>query len=82
MQTPYLLLVVVCGCPDNHLRVDDHDFSYKGHVKNHRIYIDAALSVVKHIDHISHSACLEIEELAQLMCSFVPTWLDCCISAH
>jgi len=68
-------------CQDNHLRVDSHDFSFKGHVKNRRIYIDAALSVVKHIDHIRHSVYLKIEELvlsaisswwkSQLMYSFV-----------
>ena len=33
---------------DNHLRVGSHDISFKHHVKNLEVYIDATLSVVKH----------------------------------
>ena len=41
---------------ENHLRVGNHDISFKGHVKNIGVYIDTTLSMVKHTDHISHSA--------------------------
>ena len=73
-----------------HLRAGNHDISFKGHVKNLRVYIDATLSMVKHIDHFSRSAYLEIRRIssirhllttkatARLMCSFVLSRLDCC----
>ena len=37
---------------DNHLRVGSHDISLKSHVKCLGFYIDATLSMAKHIDHI------------------------------
>ena len=79
---------------ENHLRVGNHDISFKGRVKNIGVYTDATLSMVKHTDHISRSAYLEIEirrissirnllttkAAAQLMCSFVLSRLDYCNS--
>ena len=56
------------------------------------VYIDATLSMVKHIDHISHSAHLKIRRISsschlltpkatvQSMCSFVLSRLDYCNS--
>ena len=80
---------------ENHLRVGNHDISFKGHVKNIGVYIDTTLSMVKHTDHISHSAYhshLEIRTIssirdllttkatARLMFSFVLSRLDYCNS--
>ena len=77
---------------DDHLRVGNLDISFKRHVKNLGVYIDATLSTVKHIDHISRSAYLEIRKnwsirhllttkaTAQLMCSLVLSRLDGCNS--
>ena len=79
---------------ENHLRVGNNDTSFKGRVKNLGVYTDAALSMVKHTDHISRSAYPEIRRIssirhllttkaaAQLMCSFVLRRLDYCNSAH
>ena len=73
---------------ENHLRVGSLEISFKDHVKNLGVYINATLSMVKHIDHISRSACLEIRGMssirhrrttkatAHLMCSFVLSRLD------
>ena len=41
---------------DSHLRAGSHYISFKSHVKSLGIYIDANLSVAKHIDHTSRSA--------------------------
>ena len=38
---------------DSYLRVSSHDISFKGHVKSLGVYIDATLSMDKHIDHFS-----------------------------
>ena len=77
---------------DSHLRVGSHDISFKSHVKSLGVYIDATLSVAKHIDHISRSVYLEIRRISsvrhllmrkatfQLMCSFVLSRLDYCNS--
>ena len=77
---------------DNHLRVGNHDISFKGHVENLGVYTDAVLFMVKHTDHISRSAYLEIRRIssirhllttkaaAQPMCSFVLSQLDYCNS--
>ena len=77
---------------DSHLRVCSHDISFKCHVKSLGVYIDATLSMAKHIDHISHSEYLEIRRISsvrhlltrkatvQLMCSFVLSRLDYCNS--
>ena len=77
---------------DSHLRVGNHDVFFKDHVKNLGVYIDATLSVVKHIYHISRLAILEIRRIrsvrhllttkatAQLMCSFVLSRWDYCTS--
>ena len=77
---------------DSHLRVGSHDISFKSHVKCLGVYIDATLSMAKHIDHFSHSAYLEIRRISsvchllmrkatvQLMCSFVLSRLDYCNS--
>ncbi|WP_419588368.1 hypothetical protein, partial [Thiolapillus sp.] len=77
---------------DSHLRVGSHDISFKSHVKSLGVYIDATLSMAKHIDHISRSAYLEIRRISsvrhlltrkatvQLMCSFVLSRLDYCNS--
>ena len=70
---------------DSHLRVGSHDISFKSHIKSLGVYIDATLSMVKHIDHISRSAYLEIRKISsvrhltrkatvQLMCSFVQSF--------
>ena len=71
-----------------HLRVGSHYISFKSHVKSLGVYIDATLSVAKHIDRISRSAYLEIRRISsvrhlltrkatvQLMCSFVLSRLD------
>ena len=79
---------------ENHLRVGNNDTSFKGRVKKFGVYLDAALSMVKHTDHISRSAYPEIRRIssirhllttkatAQLMCSFVLRRLDYCNSAH
>ena len=68
---------------DSHLRVGSHDISFKSHVKSLRVYINATLSMAKHIDHISRSVSLEIRRSSsvchlltrkatvQLMSSFV-----------
>ena len=78
---------------NSHLRVGSHDISFKSHVKSLRVYIDATLSMAKHIDHIRHSAYLEIRRISsvrhlltrkatvQLMCSFVLSRLDYCNSS-
>ena len=62
------------------------------HVKNLRVYTDATLSMLKHTDHISHLAYIEIRRIssvchllttkatAQLLCSLVFSWLDYCNS--
>ena len=77
---------------ENHLRVGNHDIFFKGRVKNLGVYVDAALSMVKHTDHIRRSAYLKIRRIssirhllttkaaAQLMCSFVLSRLDYCNS--
>ena len=77
---------------NNHSRVGSHNISFKSHVKGLRVYIDATLSVSKHIDHISRSAYLKIRWISsvrrlltrkaavQLMCSFVLSRLDSCNS--
>ena len=77
---------------DSHFRVGSHDISFKSHVKSLGIYIDATLSVAKHTDHISRSACPEVRRISfvrhllarkasvQLMCSFVLSRLDYCNS--
>ena len=44
---------------DNHLSVGNHN-SFKVYAKNVGVYIDAAQSMVRTIDHISRSVCLEI----------------------
>ena len=76
---------------DSYLRVGNH-ISFKSHVKSLGVYIDSTLSMAKHIDHISRSACREIRRInsirhlltrkatAQLMCSFVLSRLDSCNS--
>ena len=51
---------------DNCLRVGDHNISFKFHVKNVGVYFDATLSVVKHVDHISRSAYLEIRRISSI----------------
>ena len=51
---------------DKHLRVGDRDISFKFHVKNVGVYFDATLSVVKHVDHISRSAYLEIRRISSI----------------
>ena len=51
---------------DNRLRVGDHSISFKFHVKNIGVYFDATLSVVKHVDHISRSAYLEIRRISSI----------------
>ena len=73
---------------DSHLRVGSHDISFKSHVKSLGVYIDATLSMAKHIDHTSHSAHLEIRRISsvchfltrkatvQLVCSFVLSRLN------
>ena len=48
---------------DSHFRVGSHDISFKCHIKSLWVYIDATLSMAKHLDHISHSAYLEIRRL-------------------
>ena len=77
---------------DSHLRVGSHDISFKSHIKSLGVYVDATLSVAKHIDHISRSAYLEIRRISsvhhlltrkatvQLMYSFVLSRLDYCNS--
>ena len=77
---------------DNHLRAGNRDIPFKGHVKNHGVCIDATLSTMKHIDHISRSAYVEIgrissirnllttKAIAQLMYSFVLSRLNYCNS--
>ena len=77
---------------DGHWRVGTQDISFKSHVKSLGVYIDATLSMAKHIDHISRSAYLEIRGISsvrhlltrkvtfQLMCSFVLSRLDYCNS--
>ena len=77
---------------NSHLRVGSHDISFKSHVKSLRVYIDATLSMAKQIDHIRHSAYLEIRRISsvrhlltrkatvQLMRSFVLSRLDYCNS--
>ena len=77
---------------DSHSRVGSHDISFRTHVKSFGVYIDATLSMAKHIDHISRSAYLEIRRISsvrhlllrkatvQLMCSFVLSRLDYCNS--
>ena len=79
---------------ENHLRVRNNNTSFKVRVKNLGVYTDAVLFMVKHTDHISRSAYLEIRRIssirhllttkatAQLMCSFVLSRLDYCSSAH
>ena len=71
---------------NSHLRVGSHDISFKSHVKSLGVYADATLSMAKHINHISHSAYLEIRRISsvrhvltrkatvQLMCSFLGVW--------
>ena len=49
---------------DSHLRVGSHDISFKSHIKSLGVYIDATLSMVKHIDHISVQRILRSDELA------------------
>ena len=77
---------------DNHLPVDSRAISLRSHVKSVGVYIDAILSMAKHIDHSSRSAYLEIRRIswirhlqtraatARLMCSFDLSRLDFCIS--
>ena len=72
----------------SHLRVGSHNISFESHVKSLGVYIDANLSMAKHIDHISRSVYLEIRRISsvrhllmrkatfQLMCSFVLSRLD------
>ena len=38
---------------DSHLKVGSHGISFKSHVKSLGVYIDATLSMDKHIDHFS-----------------------------
>ena len=76
---------------DNHLPVDSRAISLRSHVKSVGVYIDAILSMAKHIDHSSRSAYLEIRRIswirhlqtraatARLMCSFDLSRLDFCI---
>ena len=49
---------------DSHLRVGSHDISFKSHVKSLGVYIDATLSMAKHIDHMCRSVYLEISRIA------------------
>ena len=77
---------------ENHLRVGSHDISFKSHIKSLGVCIDATLSMAKHTDHNSRSACLEIRRIssirnfptgkatAQPMCSFFLSRLDYCNS--
>ena len=77
---------------ENYLIVGKHDVSFKGRVKSIGVYIDATLSMAKHIDHISRSVYFEIRRIssirhllttkatAQLMCSLVLSRLDGCNS--
>ena len=77
---------------ENCLIVVKHDVSFKGRVKSIGVYIDATLSMAKHIDHISRSVYFEIRRIssirhllttkatAQLMCSLVLSRLDGCNS--
>ena len=77
---------------DSHLRVGSHDISFESHVKSLGAYIEATLSMAKHIDHISCSAYLEIKRISsvrhllmrkatvQLICSFILSCLDYCNS--
>ena len=77
---------------ENYLIDGKHDISCKGRVKSLGVYIDATLSMAKHIDHISRSVYFEIRRIssirhllttkatAQLMCSLVLSRLDCCNS--
>ena len=65
---------------ENYLIVGKHDVSFKGRVKSLGVYIDATLSMAKHIDHMSRSVYFEIRRIsstrhrlttkatAQLMC--------------
>ena len=67
-------------------------FFFQSHVKTLGVYIDATLSMAKHVDHISRSAYLEIRKISsvrhlltrkatvQLMRSFVLSRLDYCNS--
>ena len=73
---------------DSHLRVGSRDISFKSHIKSLGVYIDAALSMAKLIDHISRSVYLDIRRMSSvrhlltkkatvhLMCSFVLSRLD------
>ena len=77
---------------DNNLRVGSHDISFKSHIKSFGVYIDATLSMAKHIDRIKCLSYLEIRRISsvrhlltrkvtvQLMCSFVLSRLDYCNS--
>ena len=40
---------------DSHFRVGSHNSYFKSHVKSLGVYIDATLSMAKHIDHIIES---------------------------
>ena len=65
---------------DGHLRVGSLDISFKGHVENLGVYTDATLSIAKHIDHISRSACLEIRRIRSirhLLTTKATAWLTC-----
>ena len=93
-KTEALLVHLIEGSAsqDCHLRVGSLDISFKGHVENLGVYTDATLSIAKHIDHISRSACLEIRRIrsirhllttkaiAWLTCSCVLSQLDYCNS--
>ena len=49
---------------DSHFIVDSHDISFKSHFKSLGVYIDATLSMAKHIDHMCRSVYLEISRIA------------------
>ena len=51
---------------DSHVRVGSHGISFKSHVKTLGVYIDATLSMAKHIDHIGRSAHLEIRRISSV----------------
>ena len=48
----------------SHSRVGSHDISFRTHVKSFGVYIDATLSMAKHIDHMCRSVYLEISRIA------------------
>ena len=65
---------------DNHLRVDNHESSFKGLVEDLGVYFHAILSMMKHTDHISRAAYLEIRRnssIRHLLATKAPAQLTC-----